>query len=321
MEVYRRLPPPTQRRPCALTIGNFDGVHVGHREMLGELRRAAQARGLPVCVLTFEPHPRQWFATNLRPGMSAVAPPARISTTRDKLEALAQCGVDRVCVAPFNAALASLPAETFIERIIVDGLQARYLMVGDDFRFGAQRRGDFAMLEAAAARYGFDLARQHTITRDGQRVSSSAVRAALAAGDFEAARRLLGRPYTISGRVIHGRKLGRTLGFPTLNLPVRFPKPAVKGVFVVQVHGLDAHPLAGVASLGTRPAIERNGRLLLEVHLFDFSRDLYGRRVRVEFLHRLRDEAHFESRDQLVEQMRRDAEEARGWFAAHPSSA
>ncbi len=321
MEVYRRLPPPTQRRPCALTIGNFDGVHVGHREMLGELRRAAQAHGLPVCVLTFEPHPREWFAAHLRPGMKAIVPPARISTTRDKLEALAQCGVDRVCVAPFTAALASLPAETFIDEIVVNGLQAKYLMVGDDFRFGARRRGDFAMLEASAQRYGFELARQHTIMRDGQRVSSSAVRAALAGGDFESARQLLGRPYTISGRVIHGRKLGRTLGFPTLNLPVRFPKPAVRGVFVVQVHGLDARPLAGVASLGTRPAIERNGRLLLEVHLFDFSGDIYGKRVRVEFLHRLRDEAHFDSQKQLVEQMRRDAEEARGWFAARRPAA
>ena len=317
MEVFRRLPPPAQRRPCALTIGNFDGVHVGHREMLSQLRAAAHSRGLPVCVLTFEPHPREWFAAHPRPGMAALEAPARISTTRDKLEALAHCGVDRVCIAPFNAALAALPAEVFIERIIVDGLQARYLMVGDDFRFGAQRQGDFAMLEEAARRYGFALARQETVLRDGQRVSSSAVRAALAAGDFATAETLLGRPYAISGRVVHGRKLGRTLGFPTLNLPVRFPRPAVRGIFAVRVYGLQEGPQDGVASLGTRPAVERDGRLLLEVHLFDFFREAYGERVRVQFLHRLRDEAHFESLEALVEQMERDAGQAREWLAAH----
>jgi riboflavin kinase/FMN adenylyltransferase len=315
MEVFRRLPPPERRRPCALTIGNFDGVHVGHQEMLGQLGAAARARGLPVCVLTFEPHPREWFSANPRPGMTPVPPPARISTSRDKLEALAECGVDRVCIAHFNASLASLGAEAFIRTIIVEGLQAAYLMVGDDFRFGARRAGDFAMLEQAAPRFGFELARQATVERAGVRVSSSAIREALAAGDMKRAQTLLGRPYTISGRVIHGRKLGRTLGFPTLNLPVRYARPAVSGVFVVQVHGLSEHPLPGVASLGTRPAVERDGRLLLEVHLFAFSREVYGERIRVEFLHKLRDEADFESLELLTGQIHHDAEQAREWFA------
>ena len=317
MEVFRRLPPPDRRRPCALTIGNFDGVHVGHREMLAQLSAAARARGLPVCVLTFEPHPREWFAAHPRPGAAPVTPPARISTSRDKLEALAECGVDRVCIAHFNASLASQPAEAFIERIVVEGLQARCLMVGDDFRFGARRLGDYDMLAEAAPRLGFDLIRQPTVERHGVRVSSSAVRDALAAGDFERARSLLGRPYTISGRVTHGRKLGRNLGFPTLNLPVRFPRPALSGIFVVQVHGLGDAPLPGVASLGTRPAVEENGALLLEVHLFDFSRQVYGQRVGVEFRHKLRDEARYDSLELLVAQIRRDAQQARDWLAQH----
>jgi riboflavin kinase/FMN adenylyltransferase len=190
-------------------------------------------------------------------------------------------------------------------------------MVGDDFRFGARRLGNYDMLAQAAPRLGFELMRQATVTRRGQRVSSSALRDALASGDFRQASALLGRPYTISGRIIHGRKLGRKLGFPTLNLPVRFPKPAIGGVFVVQVHGLDARPLPGVASLGTRPAIERDGTLLLEVHLFDFSRQVYGQHIAVEFLHKLRDEAHFDSLDLLVAQIDRDASQARDWFARH----
>ncbi|MGE0807998.1 MAG: bifunctional riboflavin kinase/FAD synthetase [Burkholderiaceae bacterium] len=320
MEVFRRLPPPARRQPCALTIGNFDGVHLGHQAILARLRRRADELGLPACVLTFEPHPRDYFAARAAaaPAAGPAAPvaPARIYTQRDKLEALAACGVDRVCIAHFNASLAALPAEQFIERILIDGLHARYLLVGDDFRFGAARRGDFAMLQAAAVQHGFELARTETILDDGVRVSSSAVRAALAAGDFARARQLLGGPYFISGRVIHGRKLGRTIGFPTLNLRIPFVRPAVSGIFVVRVHGVHAAPLPGVASLGTRPAVASDGRLLLEVHLFDFNENLYGRRIRVEFLHKLRDEADFPSLAALTAQIERDAQAARRWFAA-----
>jgi len=335
MEVFRRLPPADRRDPCALTIGNFDGVHSGHRAVLAQLRRRADELGLPTCVLTFEPHPREYFAT-LAASASGSAPalasataaapaadtgprpptpaPARICTERDKLDALAECGVDRVCIAHFNASVATLAAERFIDEIIVEGLHARYLLIGDDFRFGAKRRGDFAMLEQAAARHGFELARIATVTRDGQRISSSAVRAALAAGDFPRARELLGRPYFISGHVVHGRKLGRTIGYPTLNVPIPFDRPAVEGVFVVRVHGLGELPVAGVASLGTRPAVESDGRHLLEVHLFDFDADIYGKLVRVEFLHKLRDEAHFDSIEALTAQIDRDAQAARAWL-------
>jgi len=221
-----------------------------------------------------------------------------------------------VCIAHFNASVATLQAERFIDEIIVEGLHARHLLIGDDFRFGAKRRGDFAMLEQASSRHGFELARVDTVSRDGRRISSSAVRDALASGDFASARELLGRPYFISGHVVHGRKLGRTIGFPTLNVPIPFERPAVSGVFVVRVHGLGERPIPGVASLGTRPAVERDGRPLLEVHLFDFDADIYGRLVRVEFLHKLRDEAKYDSIDLLTAQIERDAQAARDWFSA-----
>jgi riboflavin kinase/FMN adenylyltransferase len=312
MDVFRRLPPPEQRAPCALTIGNFDGVHRGHQAVLAELRRRADALGVPACVLTFEPHPREYFAALA--GDPSIAPP-RILTERDKLDALADVGVDRVCVAHFNASIASQPAEAFIDEIIVEGLQTRFLLIGDDFRFGAKRRGTFEMLSEASARRGFALARMDTVQDSGERVSSSSVRAALAAGDFARAHTLLGRPYFISGHVVHGRQLGRTLGFPTLNIRIPFARPAVAGVFVVQVHGVADAPMPAVASLGTRPAVERDGKLLLEVHLFDFSGDLYGRLVRVEFLRRLREERSFDSLAALTAQIDLDARQARAHFA------
>ncbi len=318
MEVFRLLPPAEQRRPCALTIGNFDGVHRGHQAVLAALRERAQALGVPTCVLTFEPHPREYFA-ELTGTPDSV--PARILTERDKLDALAENGIDRVCIARFNAALANLPAEAFIDEIIVDGLRARHLLVGDDFRFGAKRRGDFTMLGQAAARHGFELARMDTVADAGGRISSSSVRSALEAGDFDLAHRLLGRPYFISGHVVRGRQLGRTLGFPTLNIRIPFARPAVQGVFVVQVHGVADHPWPAVASLGTRPAVERDGRLLLEVHLFDFAGDLYGRMLRVEFLQRLRAERHFEDLAALTAQIDLDAGQAREFFRLRDGAA
>ncbi|MFP5459957.1 MAG: bifunctional riboflavin kinase/FAD synthetase [Gammaproteobacteria bacterium] len=318
MEVFRLLPPAEQRRPCALTIGNFDGVHRGHQAVLAALRARADALGVPSCVLTFEPHPREFFAELAGKPESA---PARILTERDKLDALAEHGVDRVCVAHFNASLANLAAESFIDEIIVDGLQARHLLIGDDFRFGARRRGDFAMLEAASAQHGFGLARMDTVTDDGGRISSSSVRGALETGDFALAQRLLGRPYFISGHVVRGRQLGRTIGFPTLNIRIPFARPAVHGVFVVQVHGVGEAPWPAVASLGTRPAVERDGKLLLEVHLFDFSGDLYGRLLRVEFLQRLREERHYDGLEALTAQIRLDAQDARDFFARRDAAA
>ncbi len=310
MEVFRRLPPPADRRPCALTIGNFDGVHRGHQVMLAALRARADEMGLPTCVLTFEPHPREFFATHR--GQPA---PTRISTERDKLDALARSRIDRVCIAHFNDSLAALPAERFVAEMIVDGLQARYLLVGDDFRFGAKRVGDFELLTDSAAANGFELARMASVCEGTDRISSSAVRSALGSGDFERVRTLLGRRYSISGHVIHGRQLGRHLGFPTLNLRIPFERPALSGIFVVEVEGLDGRALPGVANLGTRPAVERDGRPLLEVNLFDFDRDVYGELVRVVFLAKLRDEANFAGLDELRAQIGRDAQAARTFFA------
>lgn len=316
MEIFRRQPPPDRRSPCALTIGNFDGMHIGHQAVIARLRERAHARGLPVCVLTFEPHPRAHFAAlAAAAGRPDATAPARISTLRDKITALAQCGVDRVCIARFDAKLAALPPERFVDEILVHGLQTRYLLIGDDFRFGARRAGDFDLLRRLAQPAGFELERVDTIEHAGARVSSSAVRTALAASDFTAAARLLGRPYSICGRVLHGRRLGRTLGFPTLNVRIPFARPALHGVFVVRVHGLRDKPLEGVASLGTRPAVEHDGRLLLETHLFDFDDTVYGRLTDIEFVAKLRDERDFDSLDALRAQIERDAQAARAYFA------
>jgi len=312
MEVFRRLPPQDRRVDCALTIGNFDGVHRGHQAVLAQLRARAQARGLATCVLTFEPHPREYFARAQTPQATA---PARIQTTRDKLIALAEHGVDRVCIAPFDARLAGLEAERFFEEVIARGLRTRELLVGDDFRFGRKRAGDFAMLQRLSEQHDIGCSRIDSFSIDGTRVSSSAVRAALEAGDFDRASGLLGRPFRMSGHVLHGRKLGRTIGFPTLNLRIPFARPALAGIFVVQVVGLADQPLPGVASLGTRPAVERDGRLLLEVHLFDFAQTVYGKLISVEFLRKLRDEAHYESLELLTAQIERDAAAARDYFA------
>ncbi|UCE32862.1 MAG: bifunctional riboflavin kinase/FAD synthetase [Burkholderiales bacterium] len=310
MRVFRRLPPPDQRLPCALTIGNFDGVHLGHRALLARLRERAAELGGPSCVLTFEPHPREFFAAR----NPVIGAPTRILTLRNKLEALEAEGIDRVCVAHFNERFAALDAQTFVEQVIAAGLRTRHLLIGDDFRFGARRSGDFALLEHMAPVCGFELERMDTVALDAVRVSSSAIRGALTEGDFERATRLLGRPYRISGHVIHGRKLGRALGFPTLNLRIPHGRPAVAGVFVVRVHGLGSEPLPGVASLGTRPAVERGGRLLLEVHIFDLERDAYGALVEVEFLKRLRSEESYDSLEALTAQIQRDAQAARAYF-------
>jgi riboflavin kinase/FMN adenylyltransferase len=325
MRVFRGLPNPASRTPCALTIGNFDGVHRGHRALIERVRQAADRLGVPACVMTFEPHPREFFyaravAQGQADGMAP--PPARIANLRDKLDALAECGVDRVIVERFNASFAALSAEHFVEDVIVAGCHARWLMVGDDFRFGAQRRGGFAMLEDAGERFGFAVESLPAVMTDGEggpeRVSSSAIRATLAAGDLARAEALLGHPYFISGHVIHGKKLGRTIGFPTANiLPqglARASRTALSGIFVVRVHGAGEEPLPGVASVGVRPTIEDEGRVLLEVHLFDFAANLYGRRVRVEFLHKLRDEEKYDDVARLTAAIAADARAARAWF-------
>lgn len=314
MDVFRDLPPIGQRAECALTIGNFDGVHRGHRAVLARLVAGARARGLPSCVLTFEPHPREFFAAR-----SGSEPPARILAEPDKLDALAACEIDRVCIVPFDAAMAGRSPQAFIDEVIVTGLQTRMLLIGDDFRFGAGRAGSVDTLAAAAPAAGYVLDQLGTVSDRQGRISSSAIRAALAAGDFARAEDLLGRPYRISGTVAHGRKLGRDLGFPTLNLPIAFPRPAVQGVFVVRVHGLAPGPLPGVASLGTRPAVETDGRPVLEVHVLDFSREVYGTAVGVEFCARLRDETRFDTLAALARQIEADVHAARAWHQKHPA--
>ncbi len=321
MRVFRGFHHPGIAPACALTIGNFDGVHRGHQAMLALLNSEARHRSLPSTVMTFEPHPRDFFAA--RSGKPELAP-SRIATLRDKLSELERCGIDQVVVLRFDEALASLPPQDFVARVLVQGLHARYVLVGDDFRFGARRAGDYAMLDAAGAQAGFDVARMMSYEVHGLRVSSSAVREALAAGDMERAAALLGRPYSISGHVVHGRKLGRELGFRTLNLRFAHAKPAAQGIFVVRVHGLTADPLPGVASLGVRPTIEDAGRVLLETHCLVWPAALgtesgYGRTVRVELLHKLHDERRYESLQALKAGIAQDEADARAWLAAHPA--
>jgi riboflavin kinase / FMN adenylyltransferase len=295
-----------QRAPgrCALTIGNFDGVHRGHRALIDRVIAKARELDLISCVLTFEPHPREFF--------SGDAAPARLTRLRDKLELMEAAGVERVHVARFNARFAALPAQRFIEDILVRGLGMQWLLVGRDFRFGARRAGDYAALEVASKIHGFLLESMPDVQFEGTRVSSSAVRAALKAADLRAAERLLGHPYTISGRVAHGAKLGRSLGFPTANIVLRRPAP-LSGIFVVEVDGFGR----GVASLGKRPTINPVPVPLLEVHLFDYDRDLYGEHLRVRFLKKLRDEEKFEGLEALKAAIASDARQAREYFATH----
>ncbi len=322
MQVFRGFQHPTVAPACALTIGNFDGVHAGHQAMLALLRAEAQRRRVPSCVLTFEPHPRDYFAKTLQQPDLA---PARVGTLRDKLEGLAQCGVEQTIVLPFNARLAAQPPDSFIRTVLVQGLGVRYVLVGDDFRFGAKRAGDYAMLDAAGSAQGFDVARMNSYEVHGLRVSSSAVRQALAEGDMAQAAKLLGRPYAISGHIVHGRKLGRELGFRTLNMRFAHWKPAASGIFVVLVHGLAAQALPGVANLGVRPSLDpddvNGGRVLLETHCLDWPDSLgaegaYGKIARVELLHKLHDELKYEGLEALTRGIHQDCDDARAWLAA-----
>lgn len=302
---------------CALTIGNFDGVHRGHQAMLALLTAEARRRGLPACVLTFEPHPRDFFSARL--GQPEMAP-RRVATLRDSMHELARCGVDRVVILRFDAALAGLAPQAFIDGILVRGLGARYVLVGDDFRFGARRAGDYALLDAASAAAGFDVARMMSFEVHGLRVSSSAVREALGGGDLARAETLLGRPYAVTGHVLHGRRLGRELGFRTLNQRFGHPRPAAMGIFVSRVHGLGGQVLPAVSSLGVRPTVEDAGRVLLETHALAWPETLgsdaaYGRCVRVELLHKLHDERRYESLEALRDGIAQDRQDALDWHA------
>jgi riboflavin kinase/FMN adenylyltransferase len=298
-------------RPNAVTIGNFDGIHLGHQAMLARLTSRAASVGALPAVLTFEPHPREVFTPD--------SAPTRLTSLREKLEILRALGVAHVHICRFTKPFAALSAEEFVQRILVQGLNARYVLVGDDFRFGAKRAGDFALLRQLGEKYGFEAEALHTVEAAGQRASSTAVREALAAGDMAMAAQLLGRPYSISGRVVGGDQLGRKIGYPTANIQLKHNKPPVKGIFAVRVQGLaDGVDWPGVASLGTRPTVHANGRQTLEVHLFNFNRSIYRQHLRVEFLHKLRDEAKFPDLDTLIAQIDLDAQQARTLLNVNP---
>lgn len=303
MEFIRNL---QQLRPrhqgCVATIGNFDGVHRGHQTLLQQLNHHAERLKVPVIVMLFEPQPQEFFAPEQ-------APP-RLTRLREKLMALQLYGVNRVLCLRFNQQLAGLSAQDFIQHILVDGLRVQHLVIGDDFHFGRQRQGNFATLQAAGAACGFTVENQHSFLIDDERVSSTRIRHALVTGEMEKARQLLGRPYTLCGRVRYGQQRGRTIGFPTANLALHRMKPPLAGVFAVYLHGVSEKPLAGVANLGTRPTVDGTQRLL-EVHLLDFNEMFYGAYVEIEFVSKIREERRFESFEALKCQIQHDAIQAR----------
>ncbi|HTJ96448.1 MAG TPA: bifunctional riboflavin kinase/FAD synthetase [Rhodocyclaceae bacterium] len=304
MFIYRGIPAKAAF-PTVLTIGNFDGVHLGHRAMLERLVAKAKKVSMPSAVLTFEPHPREYF--------SPASAPARLTRLREKLELLAECGVDQVYVCRFNAKFAALSADEFIEQVLVRGLGVRHLLIGDDFRFGKGRTGDFAALEQAGYAHRFTVEAMTTIELDDERVSSSSIRAALASGNLARAEHFLGRPFFMSGRVVHGDKIGRTIGFPTANVQHARARLPLAGIYAVSVDGLGKN-VFGAASVGVRPTIAEGLKPVLEVHLLDFDRDIYGEHVHVNFHHKLRDEAKYATLDALKAQIARDVEETRNYF-------
>jgi riboflavin kinase / FMN adenylyltransferase len=296
-----------RHRPCVVTIGAFDGVHQGHQEMIRVLRERASEYSLPSVVVSFEPTPREYFAKG--------APPARLTRFRERFDALAGCGVDRFVCLRFDERMRSMTQEVFIERVLVQALGIRHIVVGHDFRFARDHDGSVATLRAAGPANGFEVTEVPPFELDGERVSSSLIRELLEQGDLQRAARFLGRPYRITGKVIDGQRLGRKLGYPTANLRLHRRATPLGGIFAVRVSGAGLDGAAGVASLGTRPAV--NGKeLLLEAHVFDYSGDLYRRYVHVDFIERLRDELWFASMDELVEQIHKDAAQARHILAS-----
>jgi len=292
-------------RGCVATIGNFDGVHRGHQAVLAQLAAQAQALSLPATVVVFEPQPSEFFVPDR-------APP-RLTRLREKLLALQELPVDRVLCIEFTRAFAALDAQEFIDRVLVQGLGVKYLVIGDDFRFGKGRTGDFALLEAAGRRYGFEVARMESFLLDRERVSSTAIRAALSRADLAKSERMLGRRFNVCGRVAHGDKRGRILGFPTANLHLHRKAVPLQGVFAVEVSGLGERPLPAVANIGIRPTVGTT-RALLEVHIFDFAQEIYGCHLQVDFVHFLRGEQRFSSFEALTQQIALDAQQARAFF-------
>jgi len=292
----------------AVTIGNFDGVHLGHQALLNQLRAAAQMRGLQTAVVIFEPHPREFFTPQQAP--------ARLTSLREKLELFESLGLDRVHICRFDALFAQKSAADFIQALH-EQAQAKFVLIGDDFRFGSGRAGDFALVQKVGAQRGFSVQAVHSVLHDGVRISSTAIRAALADGKMRIAREYLGRPYSISGRVVHGDGVGRKLGFPTANIQLKHNLPPLKGIYVVQVHSDGVGVLQGVASLGVRPTVRQDAKPVLEVHLFEFAQQIYGKHLRVEFLQKLRDEEKFPNLEVLTRQIALDVENAKKWFIEH----
>jgi riboflavin kinase/FMN adenylyltransferase len=307
MQILRGLYSP-DTQPVALTIGNFDGVHLGHRALLDELHGEAAPRGLQTAVVIFEPHPREFFTPQQAP--------ARLTSLREKLELFREMGVDRVHVCRFDAGFAKMSAEDFIHALH-EKLNAKFVLIGDDFRFGSGRAGDFGLMEKIGAERGFAVRAVHSILHDGVRISSTGIRAALAAGQLRRAHDYLGRPYSISGRVVHGDKLGGKIGFPTANIQLKHNLPPLAGIYVVQVHAEEMGVLQGVASLGVRPTVKQDAKPVLEVHLFEFAQKIYGRHLRVEFLQKLRDEEKYPDVESLTKQIALDVAHAKKWFEQH----
>lgn len=297
---------------CVATIGNFDGVHLGHQAVLRQLAEKAAEMNLPSTLITFEPQPMEYFI----PGKV----PPRLTRFREKVLALQEYSVERLFCMAFNSKLANLSAEDFIQDVLVKGLGIKYLVVGDDFRFGKDRHGTFEMLQQAGKEYNFEVVSMQTFQVTKTRVSSTRIREALEAGDMKRAEDLLGRSYRMSGRVAHGEKLGRELGFPTANIHLHRRASAIQGIFVVEVFGLESftqnnNPVQGVASVGTRPTINET-KALLEVFLLDFDQEIYGQHIQVSFLKKLRDEEKFASIEELKQQIQKDVEQAQAYFAA-----
>jgi riboflavin kinase/FMN adenylyltransferase len=294
-----------QHQGCVLTIGNFDGVHLGHQQVLEQVATKAKQLGLPSVVMTFEPQPLELFAQEKAP--------ARLTRLRDKFVHLSKLNLDRLLCINFNLQFANIESEDFIRDLLVKRLGVKFLVIGDDFCFGRGRRGDFALLQQAGKKWGFEVVSTQSFCVESNRVSSTLIREALAANQLQAAADMLGRDYSIAGRVSHGQKMGRTIGFPTANIPLKRCTSPVSGVYVVQVKGLQGSPVGGVANIGHRPTV--NGiRQQLEVHLFDLSENLYGKQLEVVLLHKLRDERKFASFDALKQQIEFDAEAARVWL-------
>src|SRR5512135_2006945 len=307
MQILRGLHS-TGTQPMAVTIGNFDGVHLGHQALLNELRAAAQARGLQTAVVIFEPHPREFFTPQQAP--------ARLTSLREKLELFETMGLDRVHICRFDALFAQKSAADFIQALH-EKAQAKFVLIGDDFRFGSGRAGDFALVQKIGAQRGFSVQAVHSVLHDGVRISSTAIRAALAEGKMRTAREYLGRAYSISGRVVHGDGVGRKLGYPTANIQLKHNLPPLKGIYVVEAHAEGLGVLQGAASLGVRPTVHVDDKPVLEVHLLEFAQQIYGRHLRVEFLHKLRDEAKFPDLQSLTRQIVLDVENAKRWFIEH----